>query len=362
MHLFNKLVLVFLLAGCASGSKVPKSYDYTPALLHASSALQTESIGFNIVNEIQTLVYPRLLTGDLPLWENSEKKIQISKERFAQLEITANRPFVTSNDLFIHEAWQIFKRNFDFGILGFSFTGVSKNGAKINFGYIDAADVIDLMRAQQIPNNANGNSSLSYWNALLSNTFQSNLVQFGKNDFRANPQLAFDLKYQAMEDPKVFRNFYQIIEEKEIEYRILSPAINSSSENELIYKVLERAINDNKQILLNATEDSYFTYLTTKNWKIESISVFETWTKKNNIPFQQLKGAEFFIDGHTVYLKAKNLEELNIKINLQGLEEYLTEKRFNFLLQQINTQEIAPREAEAYYNALRNNPWNKIQL
>ena len=361
MRLSKKIVFLILLAGCASGSKVPKSYDFTPALLHASASLQSESIGFNIVNEIQALVYPRLLTGDLPLWENSEKKIQISKERFIQLETSANRPFVASNDLFIHEAWQIFKRNFEFGILGFSFTGVTKTGTKINYGYIDAADVIDLMRVQKIPNNANGNSSLTFWNALLSNTFQANLVQFGKNHFKSNPQLAFEIKSQAMENPKVYRNFYTISEEKEIEYRILSPTINSSAENELVYKILERAINSSKQIVLNATKNNYFTYLTTKTWQIENISVTETWTKKDKIPFQQLKAIELFIEGQTVYLTSDNLAELNVKINLQGLEEYLSEKRFNFLLQRINNQEITPREAENFYKALKNNPWNKIQ-
>ena len=362
MHLFKKIIPVLFLAGCASGSKIPKSYDYTPALLHASASKQTADIGFNIVTEIQTLVYPRLLTGDIPLWENSDKKIQISKDRFVQLERTANTPFVASNDLFIHQAWQLFKRNFDFGILGFSFSGVTKSGAKINYGYIDAADVIDLMRLQSIPNNANGNSSLTFWNALQSNTYQSNLVQFGRNDFRTNPQLAFQMKYQAMDDPKIYRDFYTIVPEKEIEYRVLSPSINSNSQNEIFYRVLERSINENKQIVLNADKLGHFTYLIKNYWKIDNITITETWTKKDDLPFQQLKGVELFTEGHFVFLPKKALDELSIKINLQGLEEYITEKRFSFLLQRINNQEIVPREAEAYYNALQNNNWNKIQL
>lgn len=362
MHLFKKIIPILILAGCATGTKLPKSYDYTPALLHASASKQTTDIGFNIVNEIQALVYPRLLTGDIPLWENSDKKIQITKERFIQLEKTANRPFVASNDLFIHQAWQLFKRNFDFGILGFSFSGVTKSGAKLNYGYIDAVDVIDLMRSQNIPNNANGNSSLTFWNALLSNSYQSNLVQFGRNDFRTNPQLAFQLKFQATEDPKIYRDFYQIIPAKEIEYKVLSPTINSNSQNELFYKILEQALNANKQIVLNADKSEHFMYLSTKYWKLDNITITETWTKKNNLPFQQLKGIEIFTEGHSVFLPKSSLDELNIKINLQGVEEYITEKSFSFLLQRINSQEIAPREAEAYYTALRNNNWNKIQL
>ena len=82
----------------------------------------------------------------------------------------------------------------------------------------------------------------------------------------------------------------------------------------------------------------------------------------HSVPFQQLKGVELFTEGHFVFLPKKALDELSIKINLQGLEEYITEKRFSFLLQRINNQEIVPREAEAYYNALQNNNWNKIQL
>jgi hypothetical protein len=361
MHLLKNIIPILLLAGCATGNKLPKSYDFTPALLHASSAKQTADIGFNIVSEIQTLVYPRLLTGDIPLWENSDKKIQISKERFVQLENSANSPFVASNDMFIHEAWQLFKRNFDFGILGFSFSGISKNGNKINYGYIDAADVIDLMRIQYIPNNANGNSSLTFWDALQSNTFQSNLVQFEKNDFRTNPQLAFELKYQAMEDPKIYRDFYKIIPEKEIEYKVLSPSINSNSDNELFYNLVERAINENKQVLLNADKSGHFSIVSNKYLKFDNITITEKWTQKNNLPFQELKGMEVFTEGHSVYLDKVAIDELSIKINLQGFEEYVSEKRYSFLLQRINNQEINPREAEAFYNALQRNNWNKIQ-
>jgi len=95
-------------------------------------------------------------------------------------------------------------------------------------------------------------------------------------------------------------------------------------------------------------------------WRIDQISILEKWSKYKNIPFQELVSIELIIDKQVITLSSKQLEELAITINLQSLEEYISEKRFTFLLEEINTQEIAPQQSETYYKALQTNPWNKI--
>ena len=52
---------------------------------------------------------------------------------------------------------------------------------------------------------------------------------------------------------------------------------------------------------------------------------------------------------------------MSIQINLQGFTEYLSEKRFGFLLERVNAEEIEPRKSEKIYNALQNKAWNQIK-
>ncbi len=363
MHFYRIFaILSIALLGCVSQSKAPRDYDYTPVMLHASSIKQADTLGFNIVNEIHELIYPRFLTGDLTLWENSDKQMKLSEERFLSAEKKAVVPFVRNNDLFIHEVWKIFKKNYDFGILGFSFSGKNKNGNSINYGYVDAIDLINLLKSENIPCNANGASALTFWNALHSKQYYFNIVQFGNNNFKTNPIMAFEIRNQAILDKKIHRNLYEIVIDKEIEYKVLSPSINSSPENNNFYQVMEKGINGNKQTILNAGGAKYFSHLKYVNWKIDNIVVTEQWTKRNKLPFQELTSIQLFIDKHPITLSKEQIEELNIKINLQGIEEYLSEKPFNFLLQRINSQEIVPQNADNYYKALQTKNWRHITL
>ncbi len=70
---------------------------------------------------------------------------------------------------------------------------------------------------------------------------------------------------------------------------------------------------------------------------------------------------KLFIDKSRIILTKKQVEELGIKINFQGLEEYLSEKRFSFLLEKINDQEILPQQSETYYKKLLTKDWNHIK-
>jgi hypothetical protein len=362
MRLLSSIaVILFLFNACkTTGYKPPNSYDYTPVLLHASKKKQDDSIGFNLVRSMHELLYPRILTGDLPIWENSEKKIRISKESFVKLEQQTIVPFIDGNDLFIHEAWQIFKRNFDFGILGFSFAGTTKTGRRVNYGYIDAADVIDLLKNRTIDANANGNGYLNYWDALNSKSYHFNLVQFGNDNFKDNPVRAFQLKAQALVDEKILRDFYTIPQEKKVQYRILSPLINSSKENKQFYQVLELFINNNRQLLLNAGGASAISHLDLSKLELNNVVVQEKWTKQEELILQQLEFIEVFVGKGSVKLSKEVLQENDLRINLQGIEEYLTEKTFAFSIQQINSDDIAAKDAADYYKRLKNNNWKNI--
>lgn len=360
MHSIKYLAAALFLVIASCKSTVPIGYDYTPVLLHLDKNKQADSIGYNLAGEIPKLLYGKILSGDIALWGSADKKVQINAEAFLAMEKTAKYPFVESENFFIHQVWRIYKRNFSFGVLGFSFTGESRSGRKINYGYIDATDVIALMRDRNIPSNANGTAYLSFWDALHSMNYNFNLVQFGKDDFRKDPLRSFALKDQAISSKKTKRKFYQIRLDKEIEYRILPPNINSNENNKVLYAGLEKFINDNKHIILNAGGSDYLSHITTNTWKIDNIIVTEKWSKFNNLPFQELLKIQLFIQGKPIVLRKSDLEEMDLKINLQGAEEYLSGKAFDFVIQRINSQEINAKDSEKFYTALLSKQWNKI--
>lgn len=362
MHfLKTTAVLVLFLFGCKSVNNLPKEYDYTPTLLHASSAKQHDSIGFNIVRSLRELLYPRILTGDLPVWQTSQKQIRVNPEYVKNLEKTATTPFVAGKDLFIHEVWRMFKRNFDFGILGFSFNGSSKTGQKINYGYIDASDVINLLKSRAISNNANGSGYITYWDVLLSKKYSFNLVQFGRDYFKDNPMRAFEILAQALYSENVLRDFKILPNDKRLEYKVLNPNINTNSENKAFYSTLNRFINDNKQLVMNAGGNKFMSHLTTKKLVIDNIVIVEKWTKNKGLILQELEYMDLYFGRNKVTFNKEVLQSQNIRIGLEGLEEYLTSKRFRLVLQQINDQEILPQNSPKYYDRLKTNNWNKIK-
>ena len=363
MRLISIVLLGFLLStGCTTTDKIVKNYDFTPVMLHLSESKQADSIGFNLVRSLPEILYPRLLTGDLAIWENSKKRLVVGTQQFLKREKTSIYPFVRSDQIFIHESWQIYKNNFTFGVQGFTFTGKDKSGKTVNYGFVDARDVISLLQSELIPSNASGSSELTYWDAIHTKAYNFTLVQFGQENLKTSMTKLIRYQDYAMKSTRVNREFYQAEAKKDIVYRIMSPAINSNKENASFYSALEKYINDNKQTILNAGDADHFASIMFLPWKVDNITVTENWSKYKNIPFQQLTSVEFFIDKHAITLSNKQLEELNVKINLQGLEEYLSEKRFSFILEKINDQEISPRQSEQYYQNLLTKDWNKVNI
>ena len=50
-----------------------------PVLIYLSAIDQPDSIGFNLVESLNKLLYPRIKNGDIALWKTSSKKELINK-------------------------------------------------------------------------------------------------------------------------------------------------------------------------------------------------------------------------------------------------------------------------------------------
>ena len=62
-------------------------------------------------------------------------------------------------------------------------------------------------------------------------------------------------------------------------------------------------MNANKQTILNAGGDAYFSHVFLKHWTIDNITVKESWSKYKNIPLQNLDEIILFIVLVILWLK-----------------------------------------------------------
>ena len=357
MHLY-RLFLIFIIGsflGCKSPSSLPSKYEMKPVLIYLSAIDQPDSVGFNLVESLQKLLYPLIQNGDIALWKTSKKNELINKIQFLELEKSIKTPFIKSNDLFIHEYWQLVGKEFDFMVRGFSFVGKSLYKEPVSYGFIDAVDVIGILKSVKIPTSHQGYSDISYWNAIHSKAFNFNIVQFGKKDFKINPESSILLKNQACFSKSVKRNFYKPKKSKRITYKIISPTINSNIENKKIYTETESGINSNKQIILNINKKLFDPNYLIKYWKINTIRIVEKWSNYKNIPLQELEYLIIEVNGKDYKLSRQQIEELELSINLQGIYEYLSEKNFDFIIEKINSESISPQKSEEMYIKLIRN-------
>lgn len=362
MHFFKSILISgFLLTALSCGSQKIYKYDYTPVLLHLTAKDQPKPIGFNLPKEIPILLYDPIVNGIIPLWKDPSKSHKISVERFRLLDQQSVAGFKNVQNVFFHEHWSIVKKLFAPEISGISFVGNSKNGSAVSFGFIDIEDVFPFFTKNLIPNNANGNAGVTYWEAIKSRKFTYNLVQFGKDDFKANPMRSFELMNQAEFHPKLKRNNYVIPEKKKIIFNVVRPEITSNTDNDLLFSKIKRGLMDNSHILFNKLNVRRIEQtLDLKKYHISLIEIHEIWSNENNFRMQNLSTIVITLDDDIIELNKSEIDEMNIEIKNVSLEEFISYKSFDFIITKINHQSIKPVDSKYYYNALLTKKWYQI--
>lgn len=362
MHFFKTILISgFLFTAISCGSQKIFRYDYTPVLLHLTAKDQPKPIGFNLPKEIPILLYDPIVNGIIPLWKDPSKSQKISVERFLILDQQSVAGFKNVQNVFFHEHWSIVKKLFSPEISGISFIGNTKDGSVVSFGFIDIEDVFPFFTKNVIPNNANGNAGVTYWEAIKSRKFSYNLVQFGKDDFKSNPTRSFELMNQAEFNPKLKRNHYVIPERKKIVFNVVRPKITSNTDNELLFSKIKKGLLDHPHILFNQLKvKSLEQTLGEKKYDISMIEIAEIWSNENNYRMQNLSSIILTLDDEIIELTKSDIEEMNIEIKNVSLEEFIGYKSFDFMITKINHQSIKPVDSKYYYNALLTNKWYQI--
>lgn len=358
-----KLVLIGIFLSIGSSLLAEsKGFDYTRAMVHLSRSGQHDSVGFNLVEELTELIYPRIKTGEIILWDSPAKKIRINQLVLIDIEKGSGTKFLNTQHLFIHEYWKMFKKDFEFNIVGFTFSSKGKGNQEVIYGFLDVNDVLTLLKGSIIPTNANGEAQITYWDALMSKQYNFNLVQFEDNNFERNPKASIKMVKKIFDNPKVNTNQVEFKGEKEVIYEV-TRLENPSFDNNLLLNQLSAYFNNNKHDFYNLGGNLIHSHLN-KDAEIHvtKLIVCETWSKtEQGILKYAFKWVDIYVDRQPIErIRSKDINQLDLSIKFMDFQDFLLAKSFLFSISSVNHESIPPEESSYILNALKLRPWNQI--
>jgi hypothetical protein len=358
-----KQVLIIVLLLIPSHLMAKRGYDYTPVLIHLNKEKQDDTIGFNLVEHLPAIIHKRIMSGEVVLWGSPLKKIEISVSRLQQLEEESGTKFLENDDIFINEYWKLFRKKFEFHVAGFTFFNRSESGQRVSYGFIDADDIKSVLSTVIIPCNVNGNTNLCYWDAILSKRYYFDLVKFGKVDLIKNPEQSFLLKSQAFNCDKIKNNALILADKKEVSYTVLKSGGYSKNENFKIFEGLENFLMANRQEIFYLAPPGTFSHLNHKLvFTVDKIEISEMWTRNENGEIgTEMSSMTLTVNGVKLKtIEEKDLEAFDFLIQFKPFKEHIKNKSYEYIITQVNSQEIMGYQAEEVQSALHSDPWHLI--
>jgi len=350
------LCLVFILSGLRLSA-----YTEVPVLLHLDISRQQDTFGFNLTAKLPGFFYNLIEQEQLTLWDSPRKKVKISKESLVAIEKGSGTEMSRTHHLFLYELWSSTRNRTNFVVLGFGFVNEGKGG-KVSYGYVDAQEAFPFLVKSLIELNVNGPAKLNYWQAITSGRYHYNLVQFGKKNFISDSEKSFQIRDRAFNSKKEIIGQYQIPNNKNILY-IIDPDPNDSLEiGHVFFQQIQAFLNNNREILINIGGSRYYDYRYRSEFVVTRIEVQETWTKT---PYGFVS---YEINGITIFVNNKKLEPISLDL-LMGFgilyqyktaEDVLKDKKFNFVLNRMNSTLISETDSEKYLKALAKYSWSQV--
>lgn len=338
-----------------------KVYTEVPALIHLYAANQSDTNGFNLVEELPKLLYKQIIDGKITLWDSPKKQVAISPNALRNIENSNNASFSNVESLFINELWTSNRRKTDFFIAGFSFLAETDKG-RVSFGYIDALEAIKILANNTISTNVNGPAELSFINALYSRKYDFALIQFGNTDFSKNIALAQKIKNDAFYSKKKVSGLYQLPTSKMLSYVVDKNLADKNDAGIALIKGLENFLNTNKEIFFEIGGSKYYDFQTFKNeLSITRIEIVEEWRKNENVYSYLPKSIKIYTNNKPLNtLTFEEIEKWNLLIQFKSIYDILAEKNYLFSIFKFNNTLIPPDESALYLKALKEYKWTQV--
>jgi hypothetical protein len=337
------------------------AFSNKKVILLATKEGQSDTIGYNFVNDFTAAVYQWISDSKVVLWNSPEKKTTLDISALHEIEKNSMVPFKTLNNLFIYENWTSTARRFSHTVKGFSFTGSNAKGEDVLFGFIENnSQLKELLKGVPLHVNANGNHSSTLYSALMNMGFQYNLVFFDGplQDYKNSARIV----EKVISPKKKMANAIRVSETKLIEYGWDSTDLEQNKLSDSLTAIISDFFNSNKQEFFNYGGDKYYSYLKNNKILITGFHVIQEWTKDKNgkITCNLVSIIPYTVGIPLQQVSAGKLDEWNLKYNDMLLSKYLNDKNFPYSIKKINETWIPPVIAEWIKSNLFAGNWNHI--
>jgi hypothetical protein len=228
--------------------------EVIPVMLYAGKTLQSDSLGYNIVNDLSSAVYRSVINGSVKLWDSQKKDIQVLPASLQKIEKSSSVTFSGCEHLFIYELWTIEKKLSSSDIIGFYFSSVDKSGQTVSFGYVDAKELPDTILGSYVRLNENGSEPVTILRVLRCKLYFYNVVQY-KGKKLNSPEEALSVKKEKEAQLLKFISCPPLEEIKTVMYSIAreDSLLNADGKvkSNLLLDVLEDLFSENREALLN---------------------------------------------------------------------------------------------------------------
>ncbi len=329
---------------------------------------QTDTFGFNVVDEFLDFVYTKVNEGKLELWDSPRKVSKINFLALQEIENSSGSSFTGSHNFFIYELWSSGRRKTNFDIAGFAFVSVNSKGEDVSFGYLDYTDVANLLKTYYVKPCIDCIYKLSFYDVFMNKMFKFDILYFNDkliiNEHSKHPEKAYlkslKIKNKAFGEGVTNSNATRVSNSKLITYFIVKTDYNKGSA--AIFESLEEYFGLHRRELLNYGGKSFIQDFRETEVVFTQCYFTELWTKKNGVIKSELVSFEPVSFGNKFNhpITPELIDSMGIRIKEMDFEKYLGIKDFTYHLKSINNIEIDNSMQSLLLEAILSQEWNKI--
>jgi hypothetical protein len=337
------------------------AYKNKKAILVASRDMQGDTIGYNIVADMAGAMYTWINEGKVKLWDSPEKKYEVSKDDLARIETSSNTHFSDLSTLFIYEQWSAKKKNFRFGLSGFSFSGQNTQGEEILYGYVEYYPGLkDLFMAVPMHVNARGQYGMNLWQALMNKQYDFSLVFFDGVAYQDYTKSARFIQY-ATDKKRRQLNRQMVKETKLVEYSISGGPSQEGEHSFQMMQQLQKFFNQNPQEFYNYGGDQILSFQKKAPVILTDMRVQEVWVKdKKNLSITPSFVIPYVVGIPLEPIPISEFEKWNFYVDENVFADALIGKDFNYNIVSVNETQVPEEKRNTIKETLLAGNWGAL--
>jgi len=363
----KKLYLVILFIFTVWMSYAGNDFDRFHVLINVASNEQPDSLGYNIVSGISAVIYKNIINGRITLWDSPKKEIQILPNTLISIENSNKTRFSSIENLLIHEIWDIGKMDVKIATTGFEFIKKTPGKEDMEFGYVDYDDAMITLKSTFSEPNADGFWYVTFDQLLKLRNYPYTIIKLGDNRVK-NADESERYKHIVF-DKKEYKPDMEAIQfNKRVCYSIEENHLLQNDKKfemgNLLLSSFEEFLNDNFWIY-NAINGIQFNdsvkIKPPPHLKVSKAEVTEIWNMNGTyLSFQPQSIVLYINDTAQRPITMDELSKWEIVVDFKGVEDFLKEKPFFYIITKINNQPVDRFSAYKYQKALLNADWRTI--